>query len=167
MKTVLLLVATMFLKTVPLAGQVDSPNSRKTLTGLTQFFVLVENLAEDAEHDGLSRTQIQTDVELRLRQAGIPVVDSSRAWDAGYPYLYVSVQTHKSQRGASYAWVLEVHLTQSVALVRNPSIISLAPTWGTGQFGSVGVDKLPSLRDNIRDLVDRFINAFLAENPKK
>lgn len=163
MKTVLLLLATMFLETVPLLGQTDDALYRKTLVGLTRISVLLENVDEDAQQRGLSAHQIQTDVELRLRQAGIPVADTS---EQGNPYLYVNVQTLRLERGA-YVWHLEVQLLQRVALDRNPSNTLLAPTWGSSKLGIIGADKLSQLRDDIRDMVDEFINAFLAANAKK
>jgi hypothetical protein len=55
----------------------DTPMERATLKGVPTVDVVIEKIDSDAERDGLSRSQIQTDVELRLRQAGITVVPSS------------------------------------------------------------------------------------------
>ena len=44
----------------------------------------------------------------------------------------------------------------------------LAPTWSAaGVIGTVGYQKLGSLREDVRDLTDQFINAYLAANPKR
>ncbi len=101
----------------PLVGQEDDESARKTLAGLTRIYVVVEHIPDEAQRDGLDTTQIRTDVELKLRQAGITV---------------------------------------------------LAGTWSaTGTIATVGSHKLASLRDNVRDLTDQFINAYLAANPKR
>ncbi len=58
----------------PLVGQEDDESARKTLAGLTRIYVVVEHIPDEAQRDGLDTTQIQTDVELKLRQAGITVL---------------------------------------------------------------------------------------------
>lgn len=42
-----------------------------------------------------------------------------------------------------------------------------ASTWDVGVFGDVGKFNVRSLRDNVKDKVDEFINAYPAANPKK
>src|SRR5262249_21610567 len=51
----------------------DSPSDRATLRGLPGVHVIVEPLEPDIESLGLTKTQLQTDVELRLRQHGLRV----------------------------------------------------------------------------------------------
>jgi hypothetical protein len=95
--TLLLLSAT---DASSLVGQDDNETSRKTLAGLNGVFVAVTQVSEDARRSGLSETQLQTDVELKLRQAGIPVLtegDASRT--PGVPYLYVTVNTLQLSSG--------------------------------------------------------------------
>ncbi|MGI8972150.1 MAG: hypothetical protein ACR2HB_15820, partial [Dehalococcoidia bacterium] len=48
--------------------------SKNSLKGLPGVYVFVYPLLADAEKAGLTCDQITTDVELRLRQAGIPVL---------------------------------------------------------------------------------------------
>jgi hypothetical protein len=162
----LLLLATTIAS--PAAGQSDDAITRKTLAGLKGIYILVEDVDDDVQRDGLSREQIRTDVELRLRQAGLDVLSELQyAAETGFPYLYVNVQTLKSSLGP-YVYRLEVELKQSVTPIRNPSATLLAPTWAArAKLGIVGVDNVRSLRDDIRDMVDQFINAYLAANPKR
>jgi hypothetical protein len=155
----------------PLAGQYDDSTSRKTLVGLKGIYVLVEHIDDDVARYGLSTQQIQTDVELRLRQAGLVVLNHAQ-WIGqegfeGFPYLYVSAQTLKSSR-PFFVYHLDLELKQLVTTVRNPSATVAVPTWtARAQLGYVGEEKVPSLRDDIRDMVDQFINAYLAANPKR
>src|SRR2546425_8239420 len=169
MKTVLAVLALLSATAVsPLVGQGDNEYTRKTLAGLTGVYVSVENIPDEAQHDGLDTTRIRTDVELRLRQAGITVL-TRQEWlsTAAAPYLYVNVQVIKNPANF-YAYSADVELRQRVTLVHNPATSILAATWSaTGIIGTVGSRRVGSLRENVRDLTDRFINAYLAANPKR
>jgi len=59
------------------------------------------------------------------------------------------------------------------AQYKNGDVVAYCPdcgatTWSaTGIIGTVGSQKLGSVRDDVRDLTDQFINAYLAANPKR
>lgn len=140
---------------------------RKTLVGLTGVGVSVEvkSVKSDAETEGLAPSTLRTDVELRLRQSGIRVLtDPDDAVKQGT--LQLIVRTVKSEHGF-YAFHIDLKLWQLVTLIRDPSIASAAPTWSTGDGGFIGNKRLSEIRDRVRDMVDRFINAYLAANPKR
>ena len=168
MKTVLAVLALLSAAAVsPLVGQGDDEYTRKTLAGLTGLYVSVQRIPDEMQRDGLDTTQILTDVELKLRQAGITVL-TRQEWlsTEAFPYLYVNVQAHKTSN--LYALSVDVELRQLVTLVHNPAVSTLATTWSaTGIIGTVGSQKLGSVRDDVRDLTDEFINAYLAANPKR
>ena len=169
MKTVLAALAFLSAGVVsPLVGQGDNEYTRKTLAGLTGLYVSVEQIPDEMQRDGLDTTQILTDVELKLRQAGITVL-TRQEWlsTAAAPYLYVNVQAIKNPANF-YAFSVDVQLRQRVTLVHDPAVLILATTWSaTGVIGTVGSKKLRSLREAVRDLTDQFINAYLAANPKR
>ena len=56
------------------ATALDTQGTRETLRGLEGVEVLVENLSPEVERDGIDKTTIKTDVELKLRQTGIKVL---------------------------------------------------------------------------------------------
>lgn len=151
-------------------AQIDSQHSRPSLRGLKGVHVLVlvivgdEN--SDAEHAGLTRRQLQTQVELRLRKARIPVLSEEELLRSpGAPYLCVKVDARKVSEGL-YAVFVRVTLTQQVLLLRDPKVRVPASTWGsTGVIGGVGESRLREIRDAVADEVDEFINAYLAVNP--
>src|SRR5713101_5220756 len=69
---------------------------RETLRRLMGVFIVVEDIHPDAEEDGLISSQVQTDVALTLRQAGIRLL-TQKEWltTPGSPLLYVHVSTFK------------------------------------------------------------------------
>jgi hypothetical protein len=82
---------------VPSATVADNEFERESLKGLQGVGVLIENLNADAERAGLDSSTLTTDVELRLRQAGIVVLSrAERVRAPGSPYLYVNVAVIKS-----------------------------------------------------------------------
>ena len=150
----------LFLLTVPALAS-DIPNERATLKGLKAVNLTVERIDPEAEKDGLTKSQLQTDVESRLRQAGISVDHLSDE------YLYVDVNTLKGERGV-YSYSVHVEFHQSVMLVRDPKIIYYgAATWSVGRMGTVGSGHLREVREDVAALVDQFINAYLEQNPRQ
>ena len=155
-----------------LFGQIlgDNDNTRNTLVGLRGVCVSVTPIDEDAQRMGLTQIQVQTDVELKLRQAGIPVLTEGEAGSTpGVPYLYVELITLQPRAIRNvYAYNVEIELVQTIHLARN-SEFGLGTTWSaTGVIGTVGENNLASsVRETVRDQTDQFINAYLAANPKR
>ena len=133
----------------------------ETLKGITAIQVFVEGVSPEDKAHGLTRDRIQTDVTSRLRQAGIAVSASATE------YLYVNVNTLQSrQRLHSYSVV--VMLRQSAYLVRDPALMAPAAiTWWKGTDGITATANLQSVRDAVGDLVDKFIQAYREQNPKR
>jgi hypothetical protein len=133
----------------------------ETLKGITAIKVFVEGVDPADKPRGLTRGQLQTDVELRLRNAGIAV--SADATE----YLYVNVNTLQSrQRLTSFSVVVMVQ--QSAYLVRDSSIAAPAAiTWWKGTDGITVAGNLSGVRDAVGDLVDQFISAYRKQNPKR
>lgn len=156
--------ATLLVFSAPIAHADDNEASRRSLRGLNGIEVFVGTLPSEVEQNGLTKSAIQTDVELKLRQAGIPVLDPK----VGSPWLDVNVNVLSDSNSAIWTWTIRVELHQDAILTRDSSIFAKdAVTWGLGMFGQIGKQNLRSLRDNIKDKVDQFINAYLAVNPKK
>jgi hypothetical protein len=148
----------------PLVGQGDDEESRKTLVGLNGVYVWVGPVEDEAQRDGLDTIQIRTDVELKLRQGGIPVIPLA----LHAPILYINLNALKNPDVPLYSFYVAVQVGQEACLTRNPAVTLRPATWSAGTFGTVGQSKLGSfVREKIRDLTDRFINAYLAANPKR
>lgn len=153
----------MFVSTLVFAA--DEEVSRATLGGLKGVYVAVEELDPEIERDGLTKNQIQTDVELKLLQAGIKVL-SKEQWkrEKGSPYLYVNAHIMKVMSGV-YIFNITTEFIQEVRLVRNSNIKAPAAIWSAETLGIS--DHVRDIRDPARERVDKFINAYLSVNPKQ
>ncbi len=145
----------------------SSKNDIECLRGLKGVYVLVENLLSDIEADGLHKADIQTDVEWKLRLAGIKVLaKEEQLEEPGSPYLYINVNSKKLDVGL-YAFSISIRLKQKVFLARNlkPNVY-FATTWNMDLVGTVGEQKVDNIRNFVKDNVDDFINDYLSVNPK-
>ena len=150
--------------THPASAFLDTKESRTSLKGIESLHVMVGSLPAEAEKAGLTRNQVQTDVELRLRKAGVRV-DTS---DSGVVLLYVNVAVQTNQNlPRLFAVAVSLLLVQPAYLERNFDY-AVATTWQKGTFGFVGENIFRNtVRETVGDLVDAFINAYLEENPKQ
>jgi hypothetical protein len=141
----------------------DDEASRKSLRGLVGAYVIVEPLPDEEKRDGLNAQDIRTDVELKLRLAGVKVLTEEEWYAApGHPFLYVNVNT-KLHDGNLWVFSTEVSLEQDVLLERDQtrglgvepaqkiSKPFTASTWSTGIIGTVGKDKLSQVRGIIKE----------------
>jgi hypothetical protein len=135
---------------------------RATLKGITEVQVVVETIDPEVERHGLTQSQVQTDLELRLKQSGIKVASSSSA------SLYVDIQIMRVLVLPLYAYSLEVAFQQPVRLDRNLRIShASAPTWSLSDSGVIMRKRVRELRSRVIEKVDQFINAYLEQNPKQ
>ena len=156
------------------SSQVTFISEKDTLKGLRGVEVVVGSLEPEIEKYGLTKQQLITDVELRLRQNGIRVL-SEQEWlsTAGYPILYVSVLVNAHVEGrddlppiAAYYILLE--LRQTAFLERDMTKRCHVSTRSIGGLGVVWLSKSKEgIREVVKDYVDKFINDYLAVNPKE
>lgn len=130
-----------------MAGESD----KKSLQGLGAVYVLIESLDSEIEQAGLHKTDIQTDIELKLRLAGIKVsTEEEHSHQPGSPYFYVNLNIHLSHENPGLAYyAIDCELRQDVTLRRDESISTVAATWQTGKAGVVGASNLRRIRDSI------------------
>ncbi len=155
------------LSACPLFG-IEGRSNRATLKQLKGVGVLVENLPAGVEGHGLSKNQLQSDAEAKLRNAGIKVLTKEEsAKTLGEPYVYININLNMAKtENDVYPYSIDLLLIQKVSLVRDPKITSYAVTWSTGGVGSIGKEIIGQLRENVQEIVDIFIKAYKAENPK-
>jgi hypothetical protein len=146
-----------------ISAKAQNPYQIPTLKGINTIFVDVEDLSESAKTLNLTKEAIQTDVELKLRLAGMRVVTLEQGVKLpGSPYLYINVIVSENSKAAS----ISVDLVQDAILVRDGQFATGVTTWNTGALITNPADA-QDIRNAIKDYVDKFLNDWLSVNPKK
>jgi hypothetical protein len=152
--------ALLFTFAVPLLPN-DEPINRQSLKGIKGFRVVIQDIGSDAVADGLTVNQLQTDVELRLRKAGVTVLETG----VDVPFLSVRAALFKTSPGGVYANTCMVEFYQQVS-VKNGTFL-FAATWSVQYLGTVGNESMSqTIRERVADQVDQFLNAYLSVNPR-
>lgn len=146
------------------AGHAQTAHSVASLAGVTGVEIVVENLSPGLQQLGLSELTLRTDVELRLRQAGLRVLGQVEACDT-MPCVYVHVTATTGPRVSAY--FVHVGLQQMVSLSRDPSFAFSVETWhAEGRVGMVAGAEMPGrVLDAIRSEVAQLVNTFHNANP--
>ena len=133
-----------------------------TLKGIQRIQVVVEDVRPDAQSFGLNKQQIQNDIELKLRTAGIQVSAEPPA-----PFFYARVNTFYLPNEDAFAIGIECQVHETVILARDPSIQRIATTWQRSHSGAVESANLVSaVREQVKDITEMFINDYLSVNPR-
>jgi len=158
----------LFLSSISTAlAQGDGEEARASLKGLRGVTVVVERLPPEVQQAGLTAADIRTDVEHKLRLAGIPVLSAGDVWA---PTIYVNANVTKVVTKTNVFWPMsiEVQLQQPVRLKRDPTITLFGTTWSATGVGETTKPLLrSSILDGVNGYVDQFITAYLAVNPKR
>ena len=148
-------------------------SSMESLRGLKGVEVLVEELSPELENFSLTMLQIQTEVEAKLRTAGIDILskeENEQVQPLSKPYLYIKVSSHKpGARREFIAFNVGIGLNQQV--VRR-SLYSgkkcfYATTWYTSLVGIAGRKNITDIIDAVKELTGKFIEAYQNVNPKQ
>ncbi len=154
-------VAAFFALLCPLKAATSDPG----LKGISEVGVRVSSLGVDEKRAGLTEAQLLEDVQAKLKQSGLRVVDMDKA--AG---IYLDLHPKCAHIGQSRSFVYSVLLffRQPVLTAREPRTLLLdAITWSDGEGGISPEEKLTThVREATAGLVDSFLRAYLAENPK-
>lgn len=134
---------------------------KDTLEGLQGVPVIVYPFAPEVEKYGLSTQQLHTDVELRLRQNGIKVLSLTPE----HTHLYLQITAKIRTDTPVVAYTILLDLMEVVFLERDITKRCWAQVWSTRGVGSVGIGKIESIREKVKDCVDEFSNDYLAVNP--
>jgi hypothetical protein len=103
----------------------DDAAARETLKGLLGVTVWVWDMTPETERGGVTKQQVQTEVEQQLRRAGITVSASEDAsTPSGMTLLTVSVTTLRHTENL-YAYTVDLAVYQTAVLLRDPTPRSL------------------------------------------
>jgi len=160
-KNVLLVLVLSLLAVSPI---ISSEPEKKSLAGISGMNLIIETLDDVALEAGLSKEQLKTDVEQKLRLAEIEVDSKS----SPYVYVWINCALPKSASGQEMGYVAMVHVEfkQEVYVLGN-SHRMYAPTWESSLliWGSQSGFE-DDARKRVRDLMDQFINDYISVNRK-
>jgi hypothetical protein len=139
----------------------DDEYARATLKGLTRFNLVLSRSRGSEYGDRIDSVGVRTAAELRLRENGIGVATES------LPILLVSFYGLPVGEAGCVS-IGRVEVLQGVALKRDPTLVTVVPTWSVEQlWGCKCSDTRSYANETARTLLDRFMNAYFAANPRK
>ena len=144
----------------------DDQVARDTLRGISAITVSVTYWGRtDSEPQGISKEQVRNNVELRLREAGIRVVGPEESVRLKHVSAELDVSINCIDHQSVYACYVETQLAQAVHVERNNQF-TVTPTWSVRRFALLGTERIRGIHDYVRDMVDQFLNAYLAVNTR-
>jgi hypothetical protein len=121
----------------------------------------------------LTKNELQTQVELRLRQSGIKVFSEMTEKEPNSLNILsvvVSLKDIDISSSRFYSVDSSTKLKEPVFLFRDPQKFTAATTWEALPSSSGVLREVPTKADileAVNSSVDQFINDYLAANPKK
>jgi len=121
---------------------------------------------------GVTRSDITTQVELHLRQAGLRIIEKTNT--NASPLFFISINSTVPDSGDSplYAVSINIQLLQVGRLIQTvggpEQKINYLGVWQAHRAHLYGRDAAQMhFRQNVIDVVDQFLNDYLAANPKR
>ncbi len=127
-----------------------------SLKGIRSMHVVVEDL--DETPPGLTVQAMKTDVELKLRMAGIKLDPEV------LPVVYVHVTCIAV--ASRFACAIGFDFRRRVTSAEN-DWQGYATTWNTGGVLTCGSWCVANIRQSVKDYVDEFLNDYLSVNPRQ
>ena len=166
----------------------DKARDRKTLQGIQAVVVKVYPVEAEWQSElqkvGMSESVLESEIERQLEKAGIRVLPEEASTRSEFEGIlnvrlrFSDPEPAKKKFPTSddkrdviekvdvkkrYVYAIRLNLRQLVSLKRDPSAEAFSITW---QAESVGMRRIIDIREDIKTIVDRFIEAYTSENPK-
>ena len=133
------------------------------LRDLYGVYVRIDGFSSENKAAGFHYPTFQRDVELKLRLAGIDVLTKKESRSTpGNPYLHLIIIPSHDKQAQTARYLITLNLKEKARLVRNDSV-KYVTSW---EFGTSGHGSLSVVREEVKDLVDRFIYDWLSVNQK-
>lgn len=138
------------------------------LTGLENFSVRLI-FDGDLDKEGYDSETIKTDTELQLRLAGINVIDHEQyISDKLNKTAIMQIYVHAFIDEIGYIYHIRLSIIELVTVPRLNRDDYLAMTWVETELATVpsGYKGWQFIRESAKDLVNKFLNDYLKDNPK-
>ena len=163
----------------------DRAKDRASLRGIKTVVVKVHTFerewASKLAKAGLTEAVLQASIERQLEKSGITVVSeeaSIKNGNEGVLNVRTNFSTPEPPKKSfiiddeeklerfdpkkRYVYAIRLNLRQLVSLRRNPEKTTYAITW---QTETLGLSRVALIREDIENVVNVFIEAYLSENP--
>jgi hypothetical protein len=143
-------------------------DQKEVLRGLKGVKVVVENIPPDIERLGLTKKDVQSDVELQLRKVGIKVFPNFQL--PSMTALYVNVHAlNPSQARQIVVYSINIMLMENSYLKRDVGTVGdlkevRAANWIKGTVGLIGTPNIRDIRKKVEEQVRLFISDYLSVN---
>jgi hypothetical protein len=158
---VIALIAFFLLAPYPDRGMAEVRNNPNALRGIQEIDVMVHRLDSRLANFGYSQEQIRADVESTLRMAIIKVLPKA------LPTLLLDIKSYEFPKHAGLV-VLAVRLDlyQFVDLPLSQQVLWNS-IWSVETITLSEAPNISRLKENIEELLNKFINDYRSVNPKK
>jgi len=143
-------------------------SERLSLRGIGGIYVLVGKLSPDLAAAGIIDADLEAEVEIRLKKAGIKVLEEREALALpGQPLLYIQIGGTKVVDLPMYVISLNSALSQRVTLERDGAIRCAANTWSVSGVTAAATQSLnQKIKSALASVADQFIKDYLSANPR-
>ncbi len=138
----------------------DTPMDRATLRGIKALKVVADRTGPDLERAGLTAASLQSQVEEKLRNAGVPI--------DGKAIEFIAVRALAAHdRRTPYALCLSLGVYQIVSLARDAAVKTSTETWGSESVLIIPPQQLSrATAESVDALLNQFLEAYRSANPK-
>jgi len=144
---------------LPLCGAGDEALDRATLRGVVALNVVIDPVAPEILKAGVSAEELQTRLEVRLREAGIQV-DTAKS-----EFVALRLRSVQAARGP-VAIAATIGFYQTVTLMRDKNVHTATQTWEVDTVALADTKQVHrACMDSVDELAGRFVSAYRAVNP--
>jgi hypothetical protein len=140
---------------------------QRVLRDIAGLYLLLEQLPDTVQRDGLTQADLRACVEPVLRHARIPLLPFNAAYESRSPWLYVNVHALRLDDHAAYTLSIEVSVRDNVVLEREPRPTDpiTAATWSEQTLLWTRAASLrKSVCDAVTSILRRFADDYFAAN---
>jgi hypothetical protein len=129
----------------------------------------IGQLHPEVEAGGLSRAALREELIVNLKQAGLRILpDDGHTGMPDSPQLSLVVNVTPVESFPMYSVFVTLRLRQHACLTRNLIVCEPVVTWeGASDIRTISVSQLTEVQQDVHVLIAHFIDAYVAENPKR